>query len=423
MASPLRILAIEPYFGGAHAEFLEGLRAASRHEWTLLTMPAKRWRWRMHGGAIHLSREAERLAAGLSPEATRLGRGGRAPEPSARPDPASHKATPGQDKPAVAHAASFSRDPKGSGKPFDLIFASDFLNLAQFRALAPPEIGRLPAITYFHENQLSFPLEPGQRRDPQFAFINLSTALASQEVWFNSAFHRDAWHAALRALLSKMPDFVPQGLEDGLLAKSRVMPPGMDLIGPFAAGRKRPRGRPPLTILWNHRWEFDKNPEAFFEVLFFLAQEDVPFRLAVVGEATRKWPPVFDRARKVLADRMVRFGYIPDRETYRAVVRQSDIVVSTALHEFFAMPVVEAVAAGCFPLVPARLSYPEIIPPAWQETFFYATERDLRIKLTALLKGKGPWDRAHQLAEHVERYDWRNMIRTYDDALARAAGG
>jgi glycosyltransferase involved in cell wall biosynthesis len=143
--------------------------------------------------------------------------------------------------------------------------------------------------------------------------------------------------------------------------------------------------------------------------------------LAVVGEATRKWPPVFDRARKILADRLVRFGYIPDREAYRAVVRQSDIVVSTALHEFFAMPVVEAVAAGCFPLVPARLSYPEIIPASWQETFFYATERDLRIKLTSLLRGKGEWDRAHKLAEHVERYDWRNMIRTYDDGLVRAA--
>jgi len=414
MAQALRILAIEPYFGGAHAEFLEGLRAASRHEWTLLTMPAKRWRWRMHGGAIHLAREAERLAARLGGQGESTGGQG---ESAAGLRPAARQV---RDPP---RDSVFSRDPKGRvNTHFDLIFASDFLNLAQFRALAPPEIGRLPAITYFHENQLSFPLEPGQRRDPQFAFINLSTALASQEVWFNSAFHRDAWHAALRGLLSKMPDFVPQGLVDGLLAKSRVMPPGMDLIGPFAAGRKRPRGRPPLTILWNHRWEFDKNPEAFFEVLFFLAQEDVPFRLAVVGEATRKWPPVFDRARKVLADRLVRFGYIPDREAYRAVVRQSDIVVSTALHEFFAMPVVEAVAAGCFPLVPSRLSYPEIIPPAWQETFFYATERDLRIKLTALLKGKGPWDRAHQLAEHVERYDWRNMIRTYDDALVRASG-
>ena len=66
--------------------------------------------------------------------------------------------------------------------------------------------------------------------------------------------------------------------------------------------RARAGRRPPLVILWNHRWEFEKNPETFFDVVFFLAEEGVPFKLALVGEATRKWPPVFERARKRLAD-------------------------------------------------------------------------------------------------------------------------
>jgi glycosyltransferase involved in cell wall biosynthesis len=369
MAGRLRILGIEPYFGGPHADFLEGLRARSRHEWTLLVMPARKWKWRMHGAAMHLAREAAQVAR----------------------------------------------------KGFDLVFASDFLNAADFKAQAPEPVARLPLVTYFHENQLSYPLEPGQRRDPQYAFINLSSHLASREAWFNSQFHRQAWLAAAKALLAKMPDFVPPDVGDALAAGSRIMPPGMNLK-PFAEGRKRPRGKPPLTILWNHRWEFDKNPEAFFEVLFFLAGEGVPFRLAVVGEATRKWPAIFEAARRRLADRLVRFGYIPQREAYEEQVRQSDIVVSTALHEFFGLPVVEAAAAGCFPLMPARLSYPEIVPPQWHETFFYADERELRVKLARLLSGKGPWDRAAELARHVQRYDWDNRIGAYDEALERAAG-
>jgi glycosyltransferase involved in cell wall biosynthesis len=374
MPQRLHILAIEPYFGGPHADFLEGLRAASRHQWTFLTMPARRWRWRMHGAAIHLAREAATLLRG------------------------------------------------GHGRaeaPFHLIFASDFLNVAQFKALAPEAVARLPVVTYFHENQLSYPLEPGQRRDPQYAFINLATGLASREAWFNSAFHRDAYHAAVRGLLAKMPDFVPPDLVDGLLARSRVVPPGANLA-PFADGRCRER-RPPLTILWNHRWEFDKNPEAFCEVLFFLADEDVPFRLAVVGEAIRKWPPVFEKARRRLADRLVRFGYIPDRQAYEEQVRRSDVVVSTAFHEFFGLPVVEAIAAGCFPLMPARLSYPEIVPRPLHETFFYADERDLRQKLRRVLEGKASWDRAYQLAEHVQQYDWRERARAFDEALEKAA--
>jgi glycosyltransferase involved in cell wall biosynthesis len=392
MAKTLRILAVEPYFGGPHADFLEGLRAHSRHEWTLLTMPAKHWKWRMHGGAMHL---AQQLNCGLKGKT----------------------ATANSE---ILRSAQNDKAKGGTG-PFDLILASDFLNVAEFKALAPEAIARAPVVTYFHENQLSYPLEPGQRRDPQYAMINLSTCLASQEVWFNSAFHRDAWHAALRALLSKMPDYVPEGLVDGLLAKSRVMPPGMNLE-PFAAGRRRERPpERPLTILWNHRWEFDKNPELFFEVLMFLAQEDVPLRVAVVGEASKKWPPIFQEARKVLADRLIRFGYIPRRDAYEALVCQADIVVSTAHHEFFGLPVVEAVAAGCFPLVPARLSYPEIVPPDMQDTFFYTTERELRVKLTRLLAGKGPWDKAFKLSQHVQRYDWTRCAKAYDDGFERAA--
>ena len=36
---------------------------------------------------------------------------------------------------------------------------------------------------------------------------------------------------------------------------------------------------PPL-ILWNHRWEYDKNPETFFKVLFNLHKKGIDFRVA-----------------------------------------------------------------------------------------------------------------------------------------------
>jgi glycosyltransferase involved in cell wall biosynthesis len=411
MAPALRILGIEPYFGGPHADFLDGLRTHSRHQWTLLTMPARNWKWRMRGGAMHLAREA----ATLLPREMKVG---------AEHPPYAARGTAGAERPPYAAKGTVAaKHPAYRGKaPYDLIFASNFLNVADFKALAPEPLARLPIVTYFHENQLSYPLEPGKRLDPQYGFANLVSALASTQVWFNSAFHRDAFQAAAKALLAKMPDFVPPDLGDSLSARSRVMPPGVNLK-PFAEGRARPRGAPPLTILWNHRWEFDKNPEAFFEVLFFLAGEGIAFRLAVVGEAVRKWPPVFEKARRVLADRLVQFGYIREREAYERQVCQADLAVSTAFHEFFGLPIVEAIAAGCFPLMPARLSYPEIVPADLQATFFYRDERELRRKLVALLKGKGPWDRAARLAEHVQQYDWDHQIGRYDEALERAAKG
>ena len=367
MIAPIRILALEPFLGGLHADFLAGLRERSRHAWTALVMPARQWRWRMRGAALHLAHEAAGLA----------------------------------------------------GKGFDLLFAGGYLNLADFRALAPPAIGRLPAVVYLHDSQLARPAEPGQRRDLEYDFINLVTALAATEVWFNSAFHRDAFLGAARALLAEMPDFVPEGLSDGIAAKARVMPPAADLR-PFVPGRGRKR-KPPLTILWNQRWELEADPEAFFEALYLLDEQKVPFRLAVVGEAMRRWPRAFEEARRRLADRLVRFGYIPDRRDYEDQVRRSDVVVSTARHEFFGLPVVEAVAAGCFPLLPAALSYPEIVPADLHGTFLYRDERELRVKLARVLKGKAPWDHLARLADHVQRYDWGNRIREFDEALERAA--
>ena len=41
------------------------------------------------------------------------------------------------------------------------------------------------------------------------------------------------------------------------------------------------------------------------------------------------------------------------------MLRKAHVVVSTARHDFQGLAVLEAVAAGCIPLVPDRLAYPE----------------------------------------------------------------
>ena len=42
------------------------------------------------------------------------------------------------------------------------------------------------------------------------------------------------------------------------------------------------------------------------------------------------------------------------------ILESSDVVVSTAIHEFFGIAIAEAAAAGAIPIVPRRLAYPEI---------------------------------------------------------------
>ena len=48
----MRVLALNPYHGGSHRAFLDGWMANSRHRFTLLTLPAHHWKWRMRHAAV-----------------------------------------------------------------------------------------------------------------------------------------------------------------------------------------------------------------------------------------------------------------------------------------------------------------------------------------------------------------------------------
>ena len=65
----------------------------------------------------------------------------------------------------------------------------------------------------------------------------------------------------------------------------------MDLAK-FDKHKTQKKGNP--LILWNHRWEYDKNPESFFECLYQLQQNDIDFDIAVLGESFNTNPNVFD---------------------------------------------------------------------------------------------------------------------------------
>ena len=152
----------------------------------------------------------------------------------------------------------------------------------------------------------------------------------------------------------------------------------------FEIPRRNTRRGPPV-LLWNHRCEYDKNPEGFFESLFDLERAGVNFRLVVLGEQFREAPPIFASAQKILKHRIEQYGYVAGRKEYQAWLERADVVVSTAWHEFFGLAVLEAVAAGCLPLLPRRLSYPELIPEEVHGDCLYDDEGDFKKKLRAIL--------------------------------------
>ncbi len=361
----MNIYLIEPYLTGSHRSWAEGYARWSQHNVHLLTMPGYFWKWRMHGGAVT-------LAASLQ--------------------------------------AAFESD-----APPELLLATDMIDVTTLLALTREYTAELPVAFYFHENQLTYPTQ-GRKLDLHYGWINYVSSLASQRILFNSHYHMEAWYDELPRLLKHFPDFTHLETIAPLRSRSQVLYPGVALSrldAPANYPTLPPRGTAGLKplILWNHRWEFDKKPEPFFDLLERLDQMGIDFRLAIAGESFRNKPTEFLDARKRFRDKIVHFGYASTEE-YRALLQRSDIVISTAIHEFFGIATVEAIYAGCCPLLPHRLSYPELLPPAWHERSLYRSFDDAFTCLRQWLTEGVP--DTTSLRQQMGRFDWQRLAAEYD---------
>jgi len=305
------------------------------------------------------------------------------------------------------------------GRP-DVIMTNDMLNTADLRALLPPVARGIPIVCYFHENQLTYPIPDEQERDYQYGMTNTVSCLAADAVWFNSRFHMEDFLAAAGGLLRKMPDHVPDGIVEKIRRKSLVLPPPVDvrpLQRTHAAGRSRP------TILWCHRWEYDKNPAPFFEALVRLGDSGCDFEINLTGEQFRDAPAVFATLLGRLKEHVAHAGYIVGRADYLAMLARSDYVVSTAIQENFGIAVIEAILAGCHPILPNRLVYPEIIPARYHDRCLYRDDAALFGHLQRLLADRDERLTPEELIELQsslsERFGHETAVPALDAELSR----
>ncbi len=362
----MKILFLEPFFGGSHKDFALGFSGHSSHDVDLVTLPPRFWKWRMRGAALYFLKKIENLSG------------------------------------------------------YDLIFATDMLDVTDFKALAGPDVP--PVVLYFHENQLSYPLEPGEKRDLHLGFTNIISAHAAAAVWFNSKFHLNDFMTAARRLVRQMPDFRPGWVVDEIEAKAKVLYPGCCFPKDNGGAISAPLA-PPL-IIWNHRWEHDKNPAAFFGALDKLKQAGTAFSLAVLGERYDTVPEPFAWAGERFKEEIRAWGYVESRPAYESWLKKGTLVVSTAIQENFGISVMEAVRYGCFPLLPNRLSYPEIMPEEYGEQILYTSEDELFQKLHEGLARPSSLSEARlELSGHAARFSWETMIKTYDTALEKFGRG
>jgi glycosyltransferase involved in cell wall biosynthesis len=377
----MQVTLISPYHGGSHQAWAEGFQQHSQHDVQLLTLPARFWKWRMHGAAVTLARHFDQ-----------------------------------------------------SDSHPDLLLATDMLDLRTFLALTRRRTANVPAVLYMHENQLTYPLPRGKNRGPMrrqrgerdlhYVFINYASMMAAGRVLFNSAYHCRSLFAALPNFLKHFPDFNELDTLPLLREKCEVLPVGLELAQldtsrPHLFKQEQGETGPPPLILWNQRWEYDKNPAAFFQALYAVAEQGVPFRLALCGERFRRRPGEFEEAQQRLHERIIHVGYA-EPEQYRALLWEAEITISTAHHEFFGISILEAIYCHTFPLLPNRLSYPELIPDRFHNQCLYENERELIEGLHwALTHRAQAREVAARLAQHVTSFGWEVLAPQYDRKLAQ----
>ena len=367
------MLLVEPWFDGSHRAWAEGYQRTSRHQVALVTLPGRFWRWRLRGGAVTL-------------------------------------------------AAAIESHIDDHGPP-DVLLVSGLVDVAALVGLARRSLADVTTVLYLHENQVAYPRS--ERLDIDQAFRGWLSLLAVDRVLVNSEHHRAVLHSGLRDLLGTAPDHGQLQLLEPAMAAMRVVPVGVDLSRIGASSRLTPATVVPRdtdrpVVLWNHRWDEDKQPEVFVRALRRLAAEGVAFDVILAGEDAWDVEPRRAHAVAALGDRVLAAGHA-DRASYLDHLEHSDVVVSTAEHEFFGVAVVEALAAGCVPVLPHALSYPELVPERFHDVALHGPGM-FRRRLGEVLRDLGAARAAvGGLDLEMRRFDWSVVAPVLDEELAEAA--
>ncbi|NWF35321.1 DUF3524 domain-containing protein [Mariprofundus sp. KV] len=303
----MRILLLSAYDAASHRQWRLGLAAnLPQHQWTVLTLPDRFFSWRIRGNALSWIAEQQDLLQ----------------------------------------------------QTFDLIIATSMVDLATLKGLQP-NLAAIPSLLYFHENQFAYPESGHAHSSVEAQITSIYSAMAADRLLFNSAYNRKTFLHGAKALLKKMPDHAPLSVITALEAKSSELPVPVDDI---CFRQKQGSPDEPVILVWNHRWEYDKGPDRLHLLLKDLMHRGVDFRIHLLGQRFRRWPEAFDHIKEVFKAQILSWGYIEDRNDYLQVLQKSDIVFSTALHDFQGLAMQEAIACGCTPVAPNRLAYPEYIP-------------------------------------------------------------
>ncbi len=307
MSTQLDILALEPFYGGMRRTMLQTIQRCSRHRWKVLKLPPRRLERRLVAASRWFGEQILRGEMGA----------------------------------------------------VDLVFASEAMNLADLFRIVP-QLSHKPSVVYFHDNQLPavIPDHPRATRPVvtgsagPLDLVNLNTAMAATEIWFNSQYHMGIFAARSAALVHRHSELANQDPMPRVQAKARYVPPPIDLalVHDTAASGQIQRDR--RTIIADLRDGIDAHP--LVDALHRLTEMKEAYTLLAVG------PSVAVRA--ALGD--IPHQLIDERDELAQVhgMLRATIFLGLRMGATADDLLLKAIVAGALPIVPAEGVYAELLP-------------------------------------------------------------
>ena len=141
--------------------------------------------------------------------------------------------------------------------------------------------------------------------------------------------------------------------------------------------------------------------------------------MVVIGENFNDSPPIFNEAKEKLKDNILHFGYCETYHDYLKWLQKSYILPITSIQDFFGVSIVEGIYAELLPILPNRLSYPELLQIN-NKNLFYSKDQDFYKLLSYNINNyKDLRKYTKKYKELISRFDWSNMKSVYDEQFEK----
>jgi hypothetical protein len=239
--------------------------------------------------------------------------------------------------------------------------------------------------------------------------VNLTSASAATEIWFNSLYHLRTFLKRSNWMAERHPELSGRNLLPALTAKAQVMPPPIDISLADDLREREVIERDPRMIFADTR---DADMPLLNDALCGLYRRGEKFSLVTVGPVEGLDD---DLPRRTIPER--------DDEARMRAMMEAAVIIGARPGAPADYQAVRALQVGCWPIFPNNGVYPELLPQSMHSLCLYdaAAPDKLINQLQNVWWIQRPPGYEDELIDILSQFDVLTACNAIDDRLEQLA--